>query len=496
MSGATRSSNAESSKTVDIASKAFSAGKWAYVTEGVGRLAQPIVFLIFARLLVPEDLGLVTAATIGVSFAQVFWDSGFAKALIQREMTPSQLAVSTTTVFWFNAAVGLLLYGALLAGAGGIATLFGDPRLRSLIWVQGLTIPIAALGSVPAAWLQRDLRYRPLFWARFGSSLAPGIVGLPVALLGGGYWALAAGALAGTVAQTGILFLLSGWKPVRTFSVTVLRKLGRFALWSIGEGQLAWIVAWLDAVVIGLWFDSHALGLYRTSDMAVRMAFALAAGALMPVLFAAFSRLQSDRAALDGAFVNSVKGIALMTMPLAAVAAAAPAELSALLLGEQWREAGEIVRFLAIMHGISWLAAPNAELYRAAGRPDWNLKVMAGCLVFYVPALLWSVRYGLEAFLWVRLLVATAALAVHVTVAWKVANFPPRRFGRAVQWFVAGGVVAAASGALVREWLPAHDLIRLAGTALVCLGVYAVVCRTEQPFILKLLANFRRTDRS
>ena len=478
--------NSQPTAVEGIAAQARSAGKWAFVAEVTGRIAQPLVLLALARILTPDDFGVVTAATILVSLVQLFWDAGLAKALVQREATPAETLQSATVVFWSNLGLALVLYALVFWGAVVIAAAFGDARIVALVRVQGLAIPLQAMSSVPLALFQRELRFRPIFLSRLGAAVAPAFVGLPLAFWGAGYWALVAGSLAAAVLQVGILFRLSDWRPDRSWSWRQVEKLARFGVWSSGEALLSWSILWLDAIVVGTHLSSYDLGIYRTGNMAVTLAFGLTVGAIMPVLFAAFSRLQSEQSALAGLFTKAVKGVALIAMLLTAIAVAAPYDLSEIVFGPQWHAMGRVVFYLAIMHGLSWLVAPNAELYRAMGRPDLNLKINAVCLLFYGPVFFWAAQHGIGCFLQARLFVAMIAFAIHVGVAWRVARFTPKCFVQSVGWFVAAGVGASSAGMLLHSWLDVPLFVRTGAVIACCVIVFGVFCVREWDFVFYL----------
>lgn len=473
-----------------ILSRAYAAGRWAMAGEIVSRLTQPLVLFVLARLLEPQDFGVVTAAVMVLSFAQALWEAGLAKALVQTELPGEQMRSAASTAVWTNLVLAIVLYAVAYEAAPWIAAAFGDERAIALIRVQGLGIPMLAIGAVPLALFQRELRFRPIFWGRLAAAWVPGMVGIPIALLGGGYWALTIGSLAGTAFQVVVWLALSDRGLFRGWSAARLAALARFGQWSTGEAVVSWSMQWLDVFLIGLFLTSHELGLYRTSSMVVAMVFMMAIGSVMPVLYAALSRLKGDRAMMEAMFTRAVKASAMVGMLLAAIMVAAPAEWSAVLLGEEWREMGQVLRYLAVVQGISWLGAANAEFYRAMGRPDLNMKVIIGCLMFYAPFLAWAGQRGIEAFLIARLVAGVAGLMVHAVVTWRTAKISPMRLLREARWFIAGGLSAGLAGIVTNGRLNG-DWQRAAGATAVALAVFGMVCWRERRFIADMFRDFR-----
>ena len=184
--------------------------KWSALIEVVSRTAPSITVLILARLLTPADFGVVTTAMIVINFCQVLWDAGLGRALVQ---TQESLENSADVVFWINIALGVLAYGAIVLAAPAIAAFFNSPISSAVLRVLGLQVLIASLASVQQALFVRDLDFRHLFWARLAAAAAPGIVSVPLALLGLGVWALVAGTLTGSVVNLLLVWQKSAWRP-------------------------------------------------------------------------------------------------------------------------------------------------------------------------------------------------------------------------------------------------------------------------------------------
>jgi len=167
--------------------KMVSSSKWSILSEVAAKAVTPVVFLILARLLDPNSFGIFALATLAITFAQILWDSGLSKALIQREGNPHDAA---NVVFFANLALGLFLYFLILLSAQKLAELFGDVRLEIVLMVQGLQMVTGSAASVQNALLQRHMDFKALFRARMMTILVGSAAALSLAGLGYGYWAL------------------------------------------------------------------------------------------------------------------------------------------------------------------------------------------------------------------------------------------------------------------------------------------------------------------
>lgn len=401
----------------NITAKAVGSLKWSALMEIVSRTAQPLIFIILARLLTPDDFGVLTTAMIAISFAQMFWDAGLSKALIQTKETPEEAA---HVVFWTNIALGLLIYILLFAMAPAIAIFFKSPASEFVLRVLGIQIILASLTSVQQALFVRDLDFRGLFWIKLFTAFVPGLFSIPLAFYGYGVWALVAGSLAGQIINLCLLWNKSSWRPRFRYDSLMARSLFTFGFWVLLESIGAWLIVWGDNIIVGRFLGIHDLGVYRTAWMLVTIIFGLILNPFLSVLYPTFSRLQDDLPALKNTFHRVNRVIFALALPIGTGLLLVGPETAALLFGEKWQGLGFVLGVLGFMNGMAWLVGINAELYRAMGRPDMNTKLMYAQLLYYLPAYYLAAQYGLETFTITRLAVAVVATPIHIYLCVKL----------------------------------------------------------------------------
>jgi len=228
--------------------KATRSLKWSALTEIVSRTASPIVLVVLARLLTPDDFGVVATSMIAISLSQMFWDAGLSKALVQ---TQEPLDEASNVVFWTNTFLGVLVYLVLLLSAPLIATFFHSPASGPVLRVLGLQIIIGSLTSVQQALFIRDLDFRGLFWIKLLTAFFPGLFSIPMAFFGYGVWALVAGSIAGQLLNLLLLWNYSSWRPKFQYNVPCARKMLCFGLWVMAEAFGGWLIMWGDGLVVG-----------------------------------------------------------------------------------------------------------------------------------------------------------------------------------------------------------------------------------------------------
>lgn len=396
--------------------------KWSFLAELASKMVTPVVFIVLARLLTPEDFGVMSAAMMVIAFSQIFWEAGMGKALIQRQ---TDIENAANVVFWINLGLGILIAGLLFYGAKMIAlTFFQDERVTAVLQVMTLQVLLGALSSVQTALLQKQMDFRKLFWVRLATVSLPGLASIPLAWNGMGYWALVTGTLTGQAVQTTMLWRMSHWRPRGTFQPGLAKEMGRFGAWVGMSGLLTWFFVWADALIVGMYLGSRELGLYQTGNQFAAMGFAILFGPVTPVLYSHLTRMRHDRDQVRRATRKVIKAITFLAIPLAMVIFSLAPPLAAILFGPKWQGIEWVIGTLALMHGFSWVVGMNGEVYRAMGKPSAETIVTTSTLAIYLATYLLSVQYGLETFVCARFGLALTALILHLLVLRAILSIP------------------------------------------------------------------------
>jgi len=438
-------------KLPELKRRVASASKWAFLGELAAKLLTPAIFILLARVLTPEDFGIAAAAVMVMTFSQLLWEAGLGKAVIQRE---DSWVSAANIAFWSNVGLALAVYILVFFSADSLADMLGDGRIADVLRVQGLQMPVMALGSIHRALLQREFAFKKLFWIRVAAAGGPGLTSIPLALSGWGYWALVAGSVAGSVVEMVVLWRSSCWRPTKIERGSPFRPVWKFGLPVMGEGLLLWGIAWGDAFIVSRYLGTEALGYYRGGGTIVSMLFALLLSPLMPMLFSALSRLQNDPDAFRSAFLRAVHAIAVIALPLAAFLAILTDEIVATVLGSAWLPAASVIAILAVMQGLSWLVGANPDAYRAKGRPDINLKINALNLCYYLPVLWLAAQADLQTFLFARLGVALIAFPLHAYLASRVLDVRLGEILHRLRWVAIAVALQIAAMFVAKAGLP------------------------------------------
>jgi O-antigen/teichoic acid export membrane protein len=421
------SSVAEGRNTYDsvgesVTSKATRSIKWLFLIEGIPRAISPITFIILARLLTPEDYGLIAVAQIAISFSQLFWDAGLEKALIQ---TNEPLKKAANVVFWVNASLGLCLYLLLFVLAPQLSIFFNSPASMPVLRVMGLQILIGSLTTVQQALFVRDLNFRQLFWVRMAKALLPAFFSLPLAFLGYGVWALVAGSMVGSILTLFILWKKSSWRPAWSFDKELAHKLLWFGIWIVGDSLIGWFISYGDNVIIGRFLGVTDLGVYRTGIYIITVLTSLTLNPFLPILYPTFSRLQNDIPALTALLHKVNRLIMALILPIGVGLMLVSSLLVPALFGAKWQGLDIVLSVMGLQTCVGWFVGANPDAYRAVGRPDVQTKLGLATVLLYISAYLIAAPLGLKVFVFTRLGLAVAAMPIHIYLAVRLLKVSP-----------------------------------------------------------------------
>lgn len=373
--------------TDDIGARARTAVGWRALSQFSSQGISIVTGIILARLLMPADFGIIGMAGIITGLAAVFQDLGFGQALVQRaELRPEH----SRSAFWMTLIMGGLLYAALYFGAPFAGEYFRDERMVPVLRLMALSFLISPFGVVPRSLLQRELDFRRPFWAGLAGTITSGAVGITLALLGHGYWSLVWSLLASSVVGTVALCLVTRYTPPLVPTLRGARDLFAFGAGATGVGLFNYIADKLDYVVIGRRLDATALGLYTRAFKLVDTPRSALSSMITPVLFPAFSAMQTDGERARRVFGRVVRMMAALSFPLLVLLGVSAPEFIPLVFGEQWRGAVVPTQLLLVAGIFRVMTNPGGALIKGLGR----IYAEVWCQAIYAAALGAGAWYG------------------------------------------------------------------------------------------------------
>jgi len=340
---------------------------WTFLDQWGRQLLNLIVFIVIARLVAPEDIGVVALATVFVAFAQIFIDAGLGDALVQRRVLTR---AHIDTAFWISVGTGAALAAGVILLAIPLGVLLGEPRVTPVLQVLSISFVLYAASSIQMSLLRRELALRSLAIRALLAVGGGAAVGITLAFLGFGPWALVGQQLAAATLSVLTLWRVSPWRPGGQVSRAHFRELFGFGLNIVGTDILTFLSKRTDNLLVGLYLGTAALGFYTVAYRILDSSQALLAGIGGKVAFPAFSQLQHDRVRLGNAFLRVSRVTSAFVMPgFVALALVAP-ELIVVLFGARWAEAGPPAAALFAV-GIAYAIGHfSGAALNAAGHPE------------------------------------------------------------------------------------------------------------------------------
>jgi PST family polysaccharide transporter len=467
---------------------------WSYGSFAVSKAAVLLATAVLARLLTPEEFGIVAVATVVVTFLAVVQGLGLGAALIQRR---GDIGRASNVVFTLNLLLGVLLTAVVFAIAPLVADYFREPAATPLLRALGLTFTLEAFGSVHLVRMQRDLRFDRVFIPDAGRSLIKGAVSVGLALTGVGAWSLILGQLAGVVAAVLLSWLMFPWRPRLTIDTPLARKLIAYGLPLFGVSVMWVISVNLDYVIIGRQLGSEELGIYTLAYRLPELLVVSLMVGVNRVVFPAFSTLQGDRSGLQRGFLVATHYMVLVTFPLSIGMAIVADPMVRVALGPEWVDAIPVMRVLAISVLVASMMDADGDVYKAVGRPGLLFKLNLLHLALLVPALLIGVQYGLVGVALAHLAARTVTRVVRTIVISRFLSVPIPTI--ASQWRTAAlGSIALAVMAGTAMYLTdgASSVVQLTAAILAgAFSYFAVVAALEGPQVTELIrATLSRSD--
>lgn len=342
--------------------------------------------MVVARLLQPEDFGLVAMATIVTAVLELFASAGLSMATVQKSTIDSE---QISTLFWINLAVGLLLGLLCLLVAPLIVAFYREPRLLWIMVAMGVGFIFSAAGVQHVALLQRSLRYTALAAIEFFCQLTSLGIGICFAIAGYGYWALVAAAISMPAAMTACVWRVSGWIPHKPRFGADVGSLLHFGGTVTVNGVISYMTYNFDKFILGRVWGADQLGHYGVASQLLNLPTSNINTAVGGVMFSVLSRLQNDPVSLRSYFLKAYSLIIGMTLPITIFSALFAEDVVAVILGPQWSDAAVIFRLLAPAVLIFGLINPVGWLLWSIGKHTRSLQislaiaplVIGGCMI-------------------------------------------------------------------------------------------------------------------
>jgi O-antigen/teichoic acid export membrane protein len=478
--------------------RAAKAGLWSGIDillrQGVGF----VVAIILARLLAPEDFGIVALLTFFSSLSIVVVQGGLSAAIIQRRETSAE---EEGAVFWCNLAASAALALVLLAIAPAVADFYGYPVLAPLMAMAAAQVVFSALGAVQTALLTRSLNFRALAKAGVLASTLSGAFGVGAALAGAGVWALALQMASMAAINSASLWLLCPWRPVMHFRFQTIRSLFSFGFFLSISSILDVLYTQGFALVIGKLHGVRDLGFYNRANGTQVLPNSIITTLIGRIALPLFAERASDPEALRRGVRMANSQAMILNLPMMVGLALVSDLVIATLFGDKWLPAAPILSILAVGGVLLPLHIINLQLLLAQGRSDQYLGIEITKKVIAVGFVLVGSYFGITGLAWSQTIFSVLALLINAYPAGRTLGY-----GAAAQVWDLRDLVAATTVMAAAVWLlrplidlapPAELVVLVAAGATAYLATgFALRLRTFAESLSVARALLRRSESS
>lgn len=355
-----------------LKNKTVSGVGWSAAEAFLGQGVTFSVGLVLARLLSPEEYGLIGIVTIFTTVLLGFVDCGFGNALIRKQDANDD---DYYTMFIVNLGMSIFTYALLFIGAPYIAKFFDRPQLVELVRVTGLLLIIQALSIVQNTILSKKIDFKTKTKASVTSAVASGVVGIGMAFAGFGVWSFVGQQITRQLIYTISLWFLNRWWPKLKFSVDSLRYMWGFGWKIMVSGFLDRLWKQLNQFVVGKCYDPATLGQYSRANEYASIFSSNITSIVQRVSYPVLSQVQDNEERMVAAYRKVIKTTMFVTAICMISMAAIAEPMIYCLIGPQWHEAALYLPFICMYMSLYPLHAINLNMLQVLGRSDIYLKL-------------------------------------------------------------------------------------------------------------------------
>lgn len=340
---------------------------WRFLEQFGNQAIQFITQILLARLLIPEEFGLIAMIAIFIALGRVFVDAGFGQALIQSKTLNE---VDKSSIFLVNIIVAIIIYALIFLASPFIASFYDVDILTVILRVQSIIIIINAFAIVQRSILLREMQFKMSFKISLIATIVQGSTGVSLAYFGFGVWALVFSQISWTTTNAVLLWIFVKWIPKNKFSLSRIRTLSKFGIGILGTSLLNSVFANIHSIVIGKSFSAELLGFYNRGESLPKIAINTINEPVKAVIFSKLSKMQDDHQSIKNAMRRIMLIGSFFIFPMMLLLAITAKPLVSILLTDKWLFCVPFVQLATIKYAFAPMHSANLEAIKSLGRSD------------------------------------------------------------------------------------------------------------------------------
>lgn len=479
--------------TNDIKQKAIKGMLWSFIERFGSLLILFVSNIALARMLSPDEFGIVGILMAFVMFSAILVDGGLGNALVQRQTLTKD---DCSTVFFTNIAVALVCYASLFFGADWIADFFKQSQLSQLMPVIGLVVIFDAFSAVQNNLLIKEINFRRIAFVKVVAAFLSSAIAVVMAFCGMGVWSLVVQYLVNSVAKSILLWTATTWLPTLTFKWESFKALFGYGSKLLLAYLLSEAYRHAQVLLIGRFFPANQVGLFSQAKHLQDVPNTTILTVVNQVTFPVFSKIQDDLSLLKKGLSRSIKILTFLNFPLMAILIITAEPVFMLLFGEQWIEAAPYFQWLCAGFGLLLVIHnTNLSLLKAIGKSGvvLTLEIVKKIIGVALIIAFFFMGYGVLGILW--------ALAINSVIEFFLNGYFTGKYtgygimAQARDLFPALITTAITSAAVwsIPQFLPMHYIAQIFVQAAAFVAIYVLVARVFKLEILQYLLTEVKT---
>ena len=405
---------------VTVKNKIISSLAWKLLEKLFVQGVQFVIQIILARLLFPEDYGVIAIINIFIAIANSLIQSGFSTSLIQKKDTDE---VDFSSIFYLNLITSAIIYTIFYFVAPIIANAYNNEIITPVLRILSLTLFTGAINSIQSAIISKKLEFKKSFISNIAAMILSGIVGITLANSGFGVWALVAQQLTSSVATTIVLWFVVKWRPKLVFSFKRIKTLFSFGWKLLVSSLIETIYQDIYGLIIGKKYDNTTLGYYSKGQQFPYYVINTVNSSITSVMLPALSLKQNNKEDLKKMLRRSIVTSCFIIFPMMVGLASVAKPLISIILTDKWLECVPFLQIMCFAYAFNPFHIANLQAINAVGRSDIYLKLEIIKKIIGITSIIITIPFGVYAMVATKLITSIISSFLNASPNKKLLNY-------------------------------------------------------------------------
>ncbi|MGM0933373.1 MAG: lipopolysaccharide biosynthesis protein [Bacteroidota bacterium] len=445
---------------------------WTFTQQFGNQLIGFVVSMVLARILLPEEFGLIGMIAIFLAVGKSLLDAGLTQSLIRSHDLDQE---DYSTVFFFNLAASILIYVVIYLSAPLIANFYDQQILINIIRLFCITFIITAFSSVQLARLTKKMDFKTQTLIALPSNIVGGIVGITMAYMGYGVWSLVWSSLVSAFLGSIQLWIYSKWMPSLVFNIEKFKDHFNYGYKLTLSGLLNTIFNNIYLIIIGKFFSPAQVGFYTRAETMKQLPVTNISSALNKVTFPLFASIQDDDARLKRVYKQLMQMVVFIIAPVLIFLGVLAEPTFRFLFTEKWLPAVPYFQILCVTGILYPIHAYNLNILKVKGRSDLFLKLEVIKKIIIVITIVFAIQFGIMALLFGQIFTSIMAFFINTHYTGKFINYSAWQQSKDIIPIILLSVFSGVVIFILDYYLKIYnqlDIIRILGGSIVGLLVY------------------------